>query len=414
MKKIIILLVASITMIGNADAAVKKVPQVIEELVKSMNSGDADAAGILGDLNCDGFIDFDRDATKAMIEKSYKSGSAFGKYSYGSALEVGRLGFEKNEAEGKRLVTEAIPALKEMAENNNAFACLMLYYIYNGGQSNEGQNVPESSKWLLKGEELGNPFCAYYFCKELLNPEYPLTPQAEDMMKNFENLSFNFRFPSGRVKNLYAELLSKAFRKLEFDLINWKVDPNSDGKECLMLFRNNRMLCNIFIRYSIVDNKYTLRPSMVYIEYNRNASIDVINTQTQIKYSADPTYLLAFASSIDKIVDWTQKVYTIFPPAFNKRMIDNCDVNTQRQVEFCWDGLGSVHYEVGDIMARNGWDQGGRQVSASEKDLLLEVLSSVFNQKDDFHSFQKKSQNVILETVKKQTKNQNLIDENFK
>jgi hypothetical protein len=95
-------------------------------------------------------------------------------------------------------------------------------------------------------------------------------------------------------------------------------------------------------------------------------------------------------------------------------MIDNCDVNTQRQVEFCWDGLGSVHYEIGDIMARNGWDQGGRQVSASEKDLLLEVFSSVFNQKDDFHSFQKKSQNVILETVKKQTKNQNLIDENFK
>jgi hypothetical protein len=80
MKKIIILLIASITMIGNADASIKRVPQVIEELVKSMKSGDADAAGILGDLNCDGFTDYDRDTTKAMIEKSYKSGSAFGKY----------------------------------------------------------------------------------------------------------------------------------------------------------------------------------------------------------------------------------------------------------------------------------------------------------------------------------------------
>jgi hypothetical protein len=35
MKKIIILLVASITMIGNADATVKKVPQVIEGSLKN-------------------------------------------------------------------------------------------------------------------------------------------------------------------------------------------------------------------------------------------------------------------------------------------------------------------------------------------------------------------------------------------
>ena len=236
MKKIIILLVASITMIGNADAAVKKVPQVIEELVKSMNSGDADAAGILGDLNCDGFTDFDRDTTKAMIEKSYKSGSAFGKYSYGSSLQVGRLGFEKNEAEGKRLVTEAIPALKEMAENNNAFACLMLYYIYNGGQSNEGQNMPESSKWLRKGEELGNPFCVYFLYWEMTNPEYPSTPQEEVMMEKFENLRIEVRFPVERLKILYAQIIDRAIKTSKFIHISY----SSDGESVLNLFRCER------------------------------------------------------------------------------------------------------------------------------------------------------------------------------
>lgn len=411
MKKIILLLVTSITMIGSADAAVKKVPQVIEELVKSMNSGDADAAGILGDLNCDGFTDFDRDTTKAMIEKSYKSGSAFGKYSYGSSLQVGRLGFEKNEAEGKRLVTEAIPVLKEMAENNNAFACLMLYYIYNGGQSNEGQNMPESSKWLRKGEELGNPFCVYFLYWEMTNPEYPSTPQEEVMMEKFENLRIEVRFPVERVKILYAQIIDRAIKTSKFIHISY----SSDGESVLNLFRCERFKCNVFLRYGIRDKNYTLYTNPeVYIEYNKKADINTTNTMTDLRYTLDSQTMYELSGCAEKMDSWETKAVTLYPPAFEKCINENRDKQKERAVVFFWDGLCFINYGFGNYgHTANSEFHAKLAMSKAEKDLLLNVFQTSYNSESDPHSFYKKSQAIILDAVQKQNKKQNLIDNNF-
>lgn len=412
MKKILILLVLVLAIIGRADASSKNVKQVIEELVKSMKSGDADAAGILGDLNCDGFTDYDRDTNKALIEKSYQGGSAFGKYSYGSSLQAGRLGFEKNEAEGKRLVTESIPALKEMAENNNAFACLMLYYIYRGAQSNEGENVPESSKWLFKGNQLGNPFCTYYLIKEKLlvsEDEYISDKKnIDDIMENFENLIINLKFPIERIRNLYANVIIKNFKTSKFEHIAYK----SDGNTVLNLFRNNRLKCNLFIRYNISDNKYTLaKPPLIYIEYNKNSDINRVNPKTDLKYELDINKISDLLGCVDKIDDWEQKVFSIYPAAFEKCINENRDKQKEQAIVFFWDGICSINYGIGTYGDSGFYAK--TSLSREEKTLFLDIFLTAYDVDNDPHSFYKKSQAIILEAVNNQKKKQSVIDENF-
>lgn len=417
MKKIIILTLALI-FVRTADATQKNAVETLSDLEKLEKTGNLDAGAILGDLACDGFINLDRETAKKLIEKSYHNGSIFGKYAYGSAIGSGKLGFEKNKPEGRKIVTEAIPTLKELAEKGNGFACLFLYYIYSSDQSEEGKNIPESLKWLTEGDKLGNPFCAFYMSREALNiPEdqYIENKQTVDnAVKNLGLLITHFKFTKEKVKQLYAEAILANFEKSKFVHMAF----HTDGESVLNLFRNNRLNCNAFLNYKITDKKYTLgKPPEILIEHSQIAEIDrskynAMNSINGLEYSLDIFELLNLLDCQEKMSDWEGKAYTLNPPAFEKCINENRE-NNQKAIVFYWDGINSVNYGIG-IYDYEGVFRPSRILSRFEKDLLCNVFLSAYDIENDPHSFYKKSQSNILEAVKNRNKKQNLIDETFK
>lgn len=394
--------------------------QVVKDLQKKMVSGDPVATSILADLSIDGFLsmnsadgvnDYDQETLKEMVEKSYPSGGAHAAYVYGNCIKNGFLGFNKNTEEGLKIIDLAVPKLKELAEKNDAFACLHLYHIYMYGQSSEPANANEAAKWLGKGKDLNNPFCLFYAVKYILFYQSDDQAAVNFSLQAIEKFRTYFRFPREKVRELYRDAITTNFSKDKFEFVSCK----SEDGVVTSLFKNKKLNYTICLIYKIIDNKNTLNKSPIIVfSYNNPRFEDdltfAINMQT----------LNNFLGSWEKIQEWTKKIYEISPPAFSKCV--NLDkVKNENPIYLTWDGKSQICLEEGTYQSQVQIINGTPQESSGEfKARIVETLKNVKfcidallyigNSDNDIHSFRKTIQNAL----NNHSNSQKQINDNFK
>lgn len=409
-------LIVSIAMLFSvADAhAEKSFDAMVRELKKSLDAGDPDAAAILADLRGDdffyqdtsGFARFDRGQWKSLVEKSFKAGSAFGIYVYGYCLQSGVYGFERNEAEGKALVSEVIPRLRELAKNGNSFACLDLAYIYMG-QSNEGVQMEESQKWLVKGMELGNPICTYTLCERILTSSNDQKEIDAALMKLGDLYSVS-KIVRDKICRLYAGVIGKRFSDLKFDHLGcqpWNQAWNRRG--VFSVFRNEQFQFNLTFVFPYDEDKSLIDPvpsfSIAFKErVGSESKRNVFMTQL-LEYQIGRNDLIEMMDAYRKVVEWTNKARDLKPEAFQKG-VPRSEGGQGESVTFYWDGISNTRCSVSNSGA----------LDFSVFGMLVDVGAQAADVDNDKHQFYKITK-ASFEKLKKSVLDQkNLIDNNFK
>lgn len=378
----------------------KQLAHVINDLLESVRSGSNDATAILVDLNVEDLLEesFDRESNRSLVDRSVEAGSPFGKYVYGAHLQTGMLGREKDATKGKQIVTDAIPELKTLAENGDSFACLFLYYIYVGNQSNEGINLIAAKNWLEKGEELGNPVCTYWSIHDVLsksNDEKEINTALQKMQES--GLNERLR------EKLYAKAVWPRYQNLTFDHIICE----EDGSQVYSVFRNELLNCNITLIYFYEDGELNYIPS-VYVTHKNdpfnpsNWSYRRLEGSGLSQSIDDNRYMLALISDrASKINEWWNKAREINPPAFTK-FVDESQNTTNNSVRFNWDGNNTMNLIVGHNKVVD--------------DQLYALLSSILNSSvlvEDPHSFFMRTKEAIKNVSLKKDKEQNTVNELF-
>ena len=407
MKRYIFLILLTSVLVAHSSEtkSTKTFGEIIRGLEKQSELGDPDASGILGDLSSDGFIDtyikYDRDKIILLIQRSYDKSSPFGQYSYGSAIQKGRFGFEKNEVEGKKIVSSAIAPLKDLAKNNNSFACLALYYIYRSNQSNEGEDSAEAFKWLKNGSALNNTICHYYLFMEVLlsdDIEQEEVDLALNTLLTIKQNPYFYGIPKSKLDELYAWIINLKFNELKFDLVS----AQSFDKSVVSHFRNQRYHCDLILTFFPTKSGKLSNSADIKIFLNTDPEKNFKEYSCMFKMTT--RLLIALNDCRQKFSEWTKKANELYPPAFEKCLnADRDDIQNGIIVNFEWDGIGQSR-------ARFGIGE-----SYDEKTVLLltHVFRSVYSTENEPLSFRMRTIDCIESIQKAQSKVDTQIDENF-
>lgn len=378
---------------------------IVKNLETQMKSGDADASAILSDLNADGFLEnfgsnySSFEFQKSLIMNAHNAGSVFGNYAYGFIMQIGALGIEKNESEGKKLVSTTIPKLKDLAESGNPFACVFLYHIYAGGQSSEGVNLEEALIWLQKGVNLNNPICVSFMTEHILKN----STNEEELNKAFESLDWLEsvgRIGRKKINDIYIKTLLKRFGDEQFDVINCSVGNSS----VTSIFRNEKLKCTLRLIYSYDKDTSTVSglPNVSVFRSNKPIpSNDSIVAQLIVEGEDAIDNTLPYWQ---KAVEWRNKAFEIFPPAFTKFIDGNDHGRVLRgSIRFYWNGFSNVYLLYGHKQSE----------TFNSIHLQTYIKLAAGGKIDDISGFMKNTQAQVDEILNTQTRQQNIIDSNF-
>ena len=301
-----------------------------------------------------------------------------------------------------------------MAEKNDGFACLQLYYIYSYGQSNESKNLNEAAKYLQRGFDLKNPLCVFYATKNNLISTNSNQLLVDKTLGDLESLQTYFRFPTEKVRDLYRDAILQNFNKQKFQFVNFKID----GDKVYALFKNNRLKYSLYLTYKILDTNGTINkvPILSFV-YDNPRYHDLFN------YAIDIYTLNNFMASWEKIEEWSQKASEIQPPAFSKCINVKREEN-EKPIHFTWDGKNTIWLEEGYYpngfqmvdgrpQESTGEFQSKVIESLSSVSFFLQILTSVTDIDNDVHFFNKTVQNGLKNQGKSQREKEDIINSSF-
>lgn len=326
----------------------------VKKLEKNLASADIESQLMLIDNYTDEYFldkDYRLDGVRSKVDKSFvknaleNNENPFSIYAKGFALQNGLFGYSKNEAEGKKLIDSIIKSLKDMGDNGNSNACLILSYIYAGEQSSEKKNFQEAFNWAAKSHKLGNPIATVTMSSLLIRNN-----NLNDINSGL-NLIANQSIPKNiKEKELLRALVNSwNIQDFDFDIENTGFSRSTNFGVCTL--KNNKL--NVFMKLEFdikslspfelgplqkitIQSAFNSRVTYQYDIFKKVTNMD------QTKSWLAPAKHGLLLMSLPKAVEWRTKALELQPESFDKIInVQNGDnfIDHEEQPYFYWDGL---------------------------------------------------------------------------
>jgi TPR repeat protein len=314
------------------------------DLEKKAKSGDKQAQAMILDHYVDGWFlnDEDFNGIRSIINKSFVTNvledknNPFSIYLKGVALQNGSFGYSEDKVQGKKLVDSIIESLKKMGNEGDASACLILFYIYNGGQSSEEINKKEAFDWATKSHNLGNPIGTFALSSILVH-----NTNKQDYDNGMSWLR-TAKIPKHIKENAVLDIILHYLIADDYDFDMRRTGFQTLGVSnevviCTLLNERLGLTLQLMFNFNHPDKKTSLRLGnpfrLTIISSDSNRAF--ADYRFFCPQQGDDGVMLV---SLEKAMEWDRKARELRPDGFTKKI--NLDsVREMDWVDFDWDGM---------------------------------------------------------------------------